>query len=87
MSYDDPDSATGQQHCRVGRSDSSITTLSVDSASSPNQPYNPANACVTIYVNNIPITPVSSHKKIPVTEVLNDALVNRLTCDVGLIDL
>ena len=32
MSYDDPDSSA---HCRVGRSDSSVTTLSADSTLSP----------------------------------------------------
>jgi hypothetical protein len=76
MSYDDPESSG---HCRVGRSDSSITTESADSvtlspssplASSKSCPY-PSLAPVSLYVNNklIPITPSPSHKHMPMTEV------------------
>ena len=76
MSYDDPDSSG---HCRVGRSDSSITTESADSVTiSPSSPVTSSKSCpypsltpVSLYVNNklIPITPSPSHKNMPMTEV------------------
>ena len=75
MSYDDPESS----HCRIGRSDSSITTESVDSVTlSPSSPLTSSKSCpypnmtpISLYVNNklIPITPSPSHKSMPMTEV------------------
>ena len=75
MSYDDPESG----HCRIGRSDSSITTESVDSVTlSPSSPLTSSKSCpypsmtpISLYVNNklIPITPSPSHKNMPMTEV------------------
>ncbi|XP_059353299.1 uncharacterized protein LOC130701846 isoform X2 [Daphnia carinata] len=75
MSYDDPESG----HCRIGRSDSSITTESVDSVTlSPSSPLTSSKSCpypsmtpISLYVNNklIPITPSPSHKNMPMTEM------------------
>lgn len=89
MSYDDPTESGG--HCRIGRSDSSITTESVDSVTlSPSSPVTSSKSCpaytsmtpVSLYVNNklIPITPSPTHKLLPMTEVLAFVLPKPLAC-------
>ena len=93
MSYDDHTESGG--HCRIGRSDSSITTESVDSVTlSPSSPVTSSKSCptytsmtpISLYVNNklIPITPSPTHKLLPMTEVLAKPLTCVLVAFIAL---